>query len=154
MNRSRSSTIWHSFHGITTFSPNGRKCHLCLRNEVLPISREGHSLNQKGLERYVSPGHVSERSRSQVHSRFTRGSWQKRPHAESLTSWWSRSTSSCDAEFSQSLRFPLESRKRTTRSPSFNLKSLLGETNTYLLSRLYRLWTCNTNFICFPRNQF
>ena len=50
MNRRRSSTIRHSFQGIT-LSRKGRKCYPCLRNEVSPFSQEGHP-KPSGCERF------------------------------------------------------------------------------------------------------
>ena len=41
-NRRRSSSTLHSFHGTDASSAKDRKCSLCVRNEVQPLSREAH----------------------------------------------------------------------------------------------------------------
>src|ERR1700730_15575119 len=47
-NCSLSSITEHSFQGITPSPSTGRKCHLCVRYNVLPMSQVAHGKNPPG----------------------------------------------------------------------------------------------------------
>ncbi|HEY2229866.1 MAG TPA: TMEM175 family protein [Xanthobacteraceae bacterium] len=62
MNFSRSSIGLHSFQGILLSPQKAQLCNLCLRNEVSPISQEGHKSLREFFEgrpcRKIAPGRL------------------------------------------------------------------------------------------------